>query len=285
MDIAEGCGVRDLQNELVAIALNSGEEDHLRVNAALALARVGDREAKLALKPIVTGGTERGKKDELKGAALQALWPDHIGLNEVLDALTPPSTGFLGQYWLFLSTKLPEGLQDADIPAALDWVARQSSNKPRGQRPFEDAMDRIMSKGWERIEVPGVPEAFAAATLARLDERPEVIVARVGARRDRDVLAKDAGRRRIVVSAVAVQLSKRPIESPWWVGYQSPLAMAEDFPWMAQQMESSDSVDLQRAWAKLMRSEFLRDDPEHLEILYRATLASTTAKEEFSWVF
>ena len=40
VDIAEACGLTDLQDELVSIALDPGEVDHLRANAALAVARM-----------------------------------------------------------------------------------------------------------------------------------------------------------------------------------------------------------------------------------------------------
>ena len=86
VDIAEECGVRELQGQLVAIALNPREADHLRVNASLAVARIADPWAKLALRPILTGEIEGDKEGELKGAALQTLWPNYIGLDEALEA-------------------------------------------------------------------------------------------------------------------------------------------------------------------------------------------------------
>ena len=67
--------------------------------------------------------------DELKGYALQALWPDHLTADELFDALSPPKTRktrcYAYEECSVFGGGIVDELQPVDLPVALRWVAAQ----------------------------------------------------------------------------------------------------------------------------------------------------------------
>ena len=120
VDTAEGARLVGVQDSLVGIALDPSAPTQLRANAILAVAEIGDEQAKLDLKSLVTGTTAGDSNQEIMGAALRALWPDSIGIDELGSILEPPRPGFMGLYWMFLSSEFAERCTVGDLPAILD---------------------------------------------------------------------------------------------------------------------------------------------------------------------
>jgi hypothetical protein len=169
IEIAEACGTRQLQCELLRVALDPEDEYYTRVNAACAAARIADDEAKLRLRPLAFGECGADPDDELKGWALGALWPGHITAQELLPLITPPRRpNLFGAYGGFLRYELTAGLQPHDLPAAVDWV---SSRVQRGGPDWlEELADRIMVRAVGSLDEPGVLEAVARAGIPFLTE-------------------------------------------------------------------------------------------------------------------
>jgi hypothetical protein len=77
--------------------------------------------------------------DEVRGALLEMLWPEHLALEEALVQLRPQRRRWLfGLYARFLRT-MPDRLDDSDIPRALAWAkarmeATAAASDPGKQR-------------------------------------------------------------------------------------------------------------------------------------------------------
>ena len=124
LDIAEQCGVTEVHDELVQIALDESENWHIRHSAAFIVSRLGGDEHKKKLMPLLNTTPEEDPEDELRGDALLALWPGHITARDAFDQITKERHGTAyGTYSLFLTSYLPKGLKAEDLPLALDWVA------------------------------------------------------------------------------------------------------------------------------------------------------------------
>ena len=164
--LMEQLDIRDIDDVLAQIALDENENELLRHSAARRISDIGQVETKAQLKPFIHG-KEDNPEDQLKGYALQALWPDHLTADELFSVLSPPKReNLVGSYWMFLfEGSIVNELQPADLPAALKWVAAQP---PRYEIPraLNDLPNAIMRKAWENIHVPGVMEAFAATAVA-----------------------------------------------------------------------------------------------------------------------
>ncbi|MCY4538901.1 MAG: hypothetical protein OXE52_11835 [Chloroflexi bacterium] len=166
LDLVECLDITDIDDVLVRLALDKQEDQVLRHFAARRLADVGSADAKLQLKPYIFGKVD-DPEDDLKGYALQALWPDHLTGDELLNAMSPPKKeNYLGSYKMFLfKGYFLDKLCTSDLPVALKWVAAQP-RQHEAPISLRDFPGRIMRKAWNNIDAPGVAEVFAETAVA-----------------------------------------------------------------------------------------------------------------------
>jgi hypothetical protein len=246
--LAEGCRVVTLQGELANLTLDADEDAGIRADAARALVHVGSPETIRRLKPLVRGEGGPDPEDELKGSALEALWPEDLTAGELFANLTQPNNASHGgSYWSFLS-RLEETLQPVVLPEALRWTmglpSRHSDGLPYA---FESLLDAIMKCGWEYIEKPDVRSAFADAVRKRLGLYDGIFGMRGYPEDDQHDLAKDERRRRMLTSAL--------IALPPWSEHDAfefldkGLLMPCDVPWAIEQIKgaASNAARLRRA--------------------------------------
>lgn len=172
LDLLECHAYPDMEDVLVDLALNEYEDGVLRKLAARGIREVGSVDARLELKPYILGRQD-DPEDELKGYALQALWPGQLTADELFKALLPPKReNYFGSYRQFLlEDSILSGLQADDWSVALNWVAAQS---PSHEMPLslQDFPGKIMRQAWDNRHIPGVLEAFArtvVSTILRFD--------------------------------------------------------------------------------------------------------------------
>ena len=184
--IAEACKLRTLQDDLLEVALDNSQRSETRVEAARAVARVGDETVRAKLKPLAVDGGDNDPRDQLKGCALKAIWPNLITAEELFSALTPPKAkDFIGTYYTFLTNDLVPSLQEADLPIALQWASKEESfNRDtdlKGETLHRDThllgivVDAIMLKAWNHLDQPGISKGFAKIALLRLEQHRDII--------------------------------------------------------------------------------------------------------------
>jgi len=177
IDIAEACNVRTLVPDLLSVALDASEDYHIRAQAVAAVGAIGAGEAKMQLKPLVLDLTREDTQDELKGYALDALWPSQLTAGELFAALTPQrNTSFFGAYWIFLrklTVDLPDKLAYGDIPAALKWATTYASATQH--HDFGRLVDTILQRAWGILDAAGVADGFARVALARLHDNSPIV--------------------------------------------------------------------------------------------------------------
>jgi predicted NACHT family NTPase len=120
--IARACSLRGLQAELLSVALNPADNASIRTHAVSAIGDSGDEDAKIRLLPLARGELAPDPHDEIKGRALQILWPNHLTSAELFQLITPPAQNFVGAYVTFLTTVLAKSLTGADLLPALQWT-------------------------------------------------------------------------------------------------------------------------------------------------------------------
>jgi hypothetical protein len=277
IDIAEACHLRVLQALLGDTALDPAEEYHVRVQAAYALMRIGDDDAKLRLKPCLSGAAGPDPEDELKGCALQALWPAQLTAEELLQALTVPrQPGFFGAYRQFLWGPLSRPLPLAALPAALTWVAehaRQEEDHP----PLRELRDTFLRQGWVHLGEPGVLPAFAVAAYLRLDNHLP-LPARVSAQEN----PEDAARRHTLVEPLVLLLAAREGDPRMLLFTATPQVGEADVPWMLARLLATDGEDQPRIWAKAVAMVYSGRNVEHLEAILDARKRSAVLAAEFA---
>ncbi|MGH2451017.1 MAG: hypothetical protein ACRDGE_07075, partial [Candidatus Limnocylindria bacterium] len=89
--------------------------------------------------------------DEIKGAALHAVFPRVLSGLEAMAAITQPrNKGLLGTYSMFLS-RFPDQLQDPELPVAVEWAARQPEPSDRYEERAS-VIDAIVERAWPLLD-------------------------------------------------------------------------------------------------------------------------------------
>ena len=108
IDIAEACGVLDLQTLLADIALDTSEIVVLREQAAHAVCEIADVDTRRKLQALAEGKIDDDPDDELKVCGLKCMWPSHWDVSRLLENLTPvKNKNFVGIYVTSFFTRCP----------------------------------------------------------------------------------------------------------------------------------------------------------------------------------
>ncbi len=275
LDIAEACELRSLQEVATEVALDAGQPFLVRKDAARFVAHVGDGKTRGRLKPLAVGEAGSDPDGDLRGWALEAVWPEHMNAEELFGALARPNDNYLGSYAFFLLNELPESLRPADLPVALRWVEDQQRRHDMSYR-LADLMDRIMLRAWDYLHDPGVREAFARAALARLRQYDEIVRERPSAFGTTeepsfsDRVAADDAKRRGLMEEMVELLQAEDDEAWLLVHYKTPLLLSKDVAWLIGKLEAETSDRKREILAALLRRAFYRWDNEQHEVVYLA---------------
>lgn len=164
--IARACSLQELQAEILNVALNPAENASIRTHAVSAIGDTGDEDAKIRLLPLARGELGPDPQDEIKGRALQILWPDHLTSAELFRLITPPPQNFIGAYVTFLTRDLAKSLSGADLLPALQWAtafARTASQTDEFHT--KQLADGVLMRAWEYIDQPDILCAFTAYVI------------------------------------------------------------------------------------------------------------------------
>jgi hypothetical protein len=159
--IARACSLRELQPELLAVALNPADESSIRGQAVSALETCGDDAGKAQLLPLARDEFGPDPNHEIKGRSLRLLWPDHLTSGELFALFTPPDDGFVGAYVMFVTQDLPRSLAGEDLIPALEWATEYARSASfTNQIHTKQLADAILVQAWNYIETPAVLQAF-----------------------------------------------------------------------------------------------------------------------------
>jgi hypothetical protein len=252
IDIAFRCQVREVAAAACDIALDHTANTHLRTTAAHFVAACGGPEERLKLRPLANG-VDEDKNDELKGYALQALWPNHLSASEVFSLLTEPKDSSLyGGYKGFWSRELLEHLQPDQLPVALGWL-RGHQAKGRMEDRFDDLADVVMYLGWKNLEGAPWVEDYASSALLRMREYDQV-VGGIHAHAFSTELGANEVKRRLFVKALVAQSDDEDLSRMSFTN-RHDLLRDGDVLWMLDMVEKSVGPQADM-WCRLIRYTF-----------------------------
>jgi hypothetical protein len=158
--IAEKCKLTELQPDLLQVALDAADHPSVRAGAISALKHCGDANVPALVRRLAAGNGGSDPQDDIKGNALDLLWPDHITAVELFPLLTLTADNYFGAYALF-QMALPHTLRTADLLPALRWATQliAQSGHVGGYRA-KSLADAIMFKAWQVFENPELTGPF-----------------------------------------------------------------------------------------------------------------------------
>lgn len=231
LHIAERCALKDLQPEMSGCAFDHSEDPVVRAAAISALEHCGDDSIPTHILSLLTNGVGPDPIDEIRGCALDLLWPQHISAAQLFSFLTRSNESHTGRYGIFLMT-LPDALGQQDLPAALAWATDYISREdPMGEFRDKRLADAIMFKCWAAFDDPALTDLFLVHIATRL--RAGGALARgTDAKANKaflDGLRSDTTRRRaFLINALRMSLD----HSSAWSYKRTDLVSYDDFTWI-----------------------------------------------------
>ena len=284
IDIAQECKIKGVQDELIEVSLDPSELLSIRVQAAHAIAAVADRETKRLLKPLARGIVEGDSRDELKGAALSAVWPEHLTAEELFENLPTPQESFFGSYYVFLSRNLMTHLTSRDLPTALAWAKSQEAPHYL-QFWLERVIDEIVLRAWEHLDDEHVLDSFAQFAWQRLKHHDDIIETRQG-EDVREQLLRSDERRHLVLNALFTLVEESEKEWRLFIHSQILRIFPRDLPWLIALLRDTDSPNVQQTLIQLVRAFFSHEvEPAHLEALSAACENNATLRAWLDGLF
>lgn len=243
IDIAKGCRATGLTDLLIEIALDPTDDIHVRVGAVHMIVHTATDEIKRRLKPLVFELSGSDPDDELKGYALQALWPDDLSAKDLFACLTPRKNGRLYGSYLSFFHDLGSTLHQRHLQEALVW---STSVPPRhaAEQAQTALLDTIFALAWKHIEDPEVCAAFAKAAHHRMSVHDAIFERRPGLGRNEPRLDEDDTRRRLLAAAL--------ISLPPRSRYEQAILLPRDARWIVEQMREAQPA-IRRRWASVLQ--------------------------------
>ncbi|MBN9560853.1 MAG: hypothetical protein J0H14_09025 [Alphaproteobacteria bacterium] len=172
--IAERCELKELQPELLAVALDRGEDPTARAGAVAALKECGDESTPAHILAMLQSGIGLDPAADICGNALDLLWPSHITADQLFSFLAPSDEHYVGSYAHFLFD-LPRSLEGQHLASALTWATTyiRASNL-MGEFRNKTLADAIMFKAWGVFEDPALTAPFMEHVAARLHQYGEL---------------------------------------------------------------------------------------------------------------
>lgn len=163
--VARACSVAGLGDALLNIALSDEETHDLRGAAAYAVADLGSEAERERMRPLLMTTREIDANDQLRGAALSAIYPAGKYDDAMWDYLEHPRTSlFFGAYNNFLSYSVVPKLNAQNLSAALRWCQQQPIEDIG---PIVELEGDIFALAVEQIESPEIAKSLAEATFLR----------------------------------------------------------------------------------------------------------------------
>lgn len=247
IDVAVACAVSELAGIMADIALDETEPVWLRAHAANALSELGSDDDRSRVIPLAVDSLDEDKADEIKGCALDVVYPGLISTQQMLASLTVPKRpSTLGIYGMFLRQKVISNLGD-DLGMAMTWASSAEAGR-RSSDPWETLIEEIFIEALQHLDLPDVAQASIEFVKRRLAQDTELIDgfnSRDGSPLD------DAGARQRLVCGIVAEIAAGDI-GPERVVYSTPLLLrGDDMPWVIAELQASIGSDLERGWALL----------------------------------
>jgi hypothetical protein len=285
IDIAEACQAKDVQSSLVDLVLDPKQDYQLRVHAISAACHLCDEKTKLRLKPFAIDNIEHDPEDDLKGYALQAVYPNHVSTGEVLRSLKSLNKkSFGGSYQDFLAKIFVDLFELPDLLIALNWLELQPKIRDL-HYPFDKLSDCILQKAWEHIEDPKILLSFAKIVFLRLQNHD--VLVKSDYLEFKQTLIEDDNKRRRLINAVISILPESNRDPLFLIGglvndqYNQLSLLKQDFFWLFRSLQRTKSKHIQRVYAKLIRQILNWQDAESVSSIIKLDQYSSILKAEF----
>lgn len=286
ISIAEACELMEMQPVLLRSAHDQTEDPIVRAAAISALRRCGDASVPYRILALLQGGIGYDPDTEIRGCALDLLWPRHITAAELFPLLTQSNEHYVGSYARFLFD-LPGSLRTQDLAPAIAWAtAYVAVAKATGEFRKKTLADAIMFKAWEVFEDPDLTDVFLDQIITKLNHHLGLCCG-IDFRANeafQERLSTDISRRRHFLTC----LFRRGVNRLDAFSYlQSGLIKNEDFDWLLEisPVGASSIPGLNaESLCNFIRLLFNVENNAQFEVLYAACKQWPLLRSQFAYL-
>ena len=251
--ISEAIESRELQADLVKIALESTESHMVRVDATLALTHTGHNDFVQALKPLLDDETKSDPDNRLKGIAMEELWERKlISAKDLLHCYTPPKRrDHIGKYHVFINKDLFWGQLTLDeLKDSLYWLGTEGIwTWEQGLWLETSKLSKPLKQACQHLNHSGMLKAVTTFLCTWLRDRIHV--------RDEDsvlaAIASDENSRRTILKYFVEQHARSDQETRRILQLdRRELILQQDLQWLIEQIRAQPSGCIRSRWAVLI---------------------------------
>jgi predicted NACHT family NTPase len=283
IDIVRDCDVKAAQDCLAKTALDPTQPYIVRTHAASTICEIGDEETKKRLKPLALGDVGNDPEDYLKGYALQAVFPQHISVHELVENITQPKSQSIGgPYSDFIAEDIAKKLPIQSLPVMLKWLERFPRRYDL-HYPFRELTDSVMLKAWQSLDEPGVLEVFANIAILKLNQHDGILGDRPHRDDDVEPLVRESDeKRRQLIETIVLLISESESDFLWL----TDIICSEDVLWIIERITSAKSPRIVDVWVSLLRQALIRHNlcwknTKHIDAILEARNLSPAMQSEF----
>lgn len=282
--LADLGSVHELFDGLLAIARDKTEDQHLREQAMNAVARMAPDDRLIDLEPFALCDMGSDPRDELRGAALDALVPKRWKVSEALPALGKPSnTGFIGRFEV-MCDRLADRLDPQDLAAVINYLATVDQPFLGSHNPFKHVAERSLVLALGNLDDPTVADALIR--FVRLNLRKDTLPARADLTAWRAEMGESPSARHNLlqsfVSAEGIDVKELRLLFSHEILWLSD----EDCGWAVDKLMNGEQ-DERCLWASAIDYAFWRpaylEDSDLREMLYSACEDCPELAAEVGW--
>lgn len=269
--------VRELNPDLLKLAVADDEPIALRVAAVDALETTADEESRERLVPLARDPLPEDSDDDLKGIALRVVCPTVVDAVATLPSLTPPKNPhYLGSYATFLSRHLPEAITDDELGSAMAWVRSVPDLRYRTDE-LGGLAERILVRAVAKIDRDDVREPLVETVTDYINDHHELQTFRT--RETSDVFTA-ARTRHCLIEALVPMIRDGRLDAGGLVTSQPRLITGADLPWLIERLHDSQDARDEAVWVELIEwamhfegadQDLVMDARETDQLLYERT--------------
>lgn len=278
IDIAEANNLTELAILLTDVTLDITDDVHIRSQAAHAVSDLGVSGAKSRLKQLIRSDQPEDVEDELKGYALQSLWPGQISIQELLAGLTPlKNNNFLGAYYFFLSELQLPKLSEDEAVSVLQWCA-DILRADHEHTAFDRIVPRFLARVFEASDSSIVRERFVDFLLGAVREGAYWAYGDLFRKSLSDSIIADDNeglRRDLILSILRRAAVDKEREWSTLLGGPDPLIATHDLNWLVGLLTSESQSQIQLQLIELVVNQTFGRKLDDIFFVWEAAANST----------
>ncbi len=283
MHIAGSCRLVELGDDLVSVVLDESNALDTRMTAGYVVKQIGTADHRGALRSLLDVDPAQDPDGELKGIALQNLWPDCMSTEELFVNLTPFQGNVLGSYKSFVYDNPTTRIPVEDLPSALVWVNLNLESDTYPDE-FGSLINTVMERSWQNIGEAEILTELVRTVVVRMKEESTIfgwVTSRLWTREQspsREIMRTDvSGRRKLFNAVIEIEASSDLLSQLTQYGVIDGF----DFDWLMERYGRSDEIH-RESWAHALMVVFQPENQHHVEKVFDDRQEDDVLKEASS---